>query len=392
MTPNPGKSAGVAQQARKYYFSAALAISSFAVLVYFFVPALREALSQEDHLVENLSAALFLVCFLLGSVRALKLNSPSRKILLFVPLLGLFAFLDEISYGQRIFNWDTPIINEVSVENVHFILPLLRNLLWPYLPHLAQVILAVAVFLGAYLLALRAKLAGQALARVQRRVLYLFFIVTIVSGIGALILLLSIPGDPKNVWLLGYSLTRVLMAGAMLLALFFSLWLAVHLWRQPVEQARLLKQLEALLTATIAKALATIAAIGFLVGLGYLMLLPFNPFRDQYYYYAIRLAPLVFWATIESALLLLSSLAWRGRLTQPASHYLEPVQAFLTAYPAFFFVLLFLVLLVASQPFDLKIGKHYYEKFIEELLEFNAALAMLFASLMIPQTNRRKVH
>lgn len=78
-------------------------------------------LNQEDNLIENLQAILFLsgsiLTFIL-SLRYLKLNKKLAVFLIFYSLALFFVFGEEISWGQRIFGLETsPALKEVNLQD-----------------------------------------------------------------------------------------------------------------------------------------------------------------------------------------------------------------------------------------------------------------------------------
>ncbi|MCP4135599.1 MAG: hypothetical protein GY754_31815 [bacterium] len=75
--------------------------------------------------------------------------------------------------------------------------------------------------------------------------------------------------------------------------------------------------------------------------------------------------------------ILLIVLAWK---------YRQALYGFIKQYQSYFFVLLFIVFIFVSQALDLRLIDLAFlsgEEFIEELLEFNGALALLFAAFFI---------
>lgn len=79
-------------------------IASYSVYFFLDVAAIKD-LTKEDHLFENATA----VCFFIASVFLFLFYKKNKNIfLLLLALLLFFAFGEEISWGQRIFNFDGP--------------------------------------------------------------------------------------------------------------------------------------------------------------------------------------------------------------------------------------------------------------------------------------------
>jgi len=103
----------------------------------------RYLLIEEDALVENLTAIFFLLAFVLGLSFFFKLRRRrvhwSLAMLAFVALIG---FLDEISFGERLFNLSMPVWGGVQLDAVHDVVELVYKNISPGLILIAGGILA----------------------------------------------------------------------------------------------------------------------------------------------------------------------------------------------------------------------------------------------------------
>lgn len=79
---------------------------------------LRNVFTEEDFLIENLSALFFLVGGVYGGW-CLWRCIGHRWAFLLITTLGFVGFLDEISFGQRLFGFSMPTIAGVDVDGVH---------------------------------------------------------------------------------------------------------------------------------------------------------------------------------------------------------------------------------------------------------------------------------
>lgn len=87
-----------------------LANGALVVLHDVLAPQWRRALFGEDRLVESTTALLFLLAFAVGAFRWMTTRGR-RQYLVALPLfsvVSLFGFLDEISFGTRLFGWVAP--------------------------------------------------------------------------------------------------------------------------------------------------------------------------------------------------------------------------------------------------------------------------------------------
>lgn len=78
----------------------------------------RDLLTEEDQLIENLSALFFFVSGLTG-LWLLVRSTGQRKTYLLITALGLIGLLDELSFGERIFGFSMPSIAGVKIDGVH---------------------------------------------------------------------------------------------------------------------------------------------------------------------------------------------------------------------------------------------------------------------------------
>lgn len=93
-----------------YIFVVTLNIFLFTSL-HFLFPELHDFLFQEDKLVENLSAIFFLLCFFPGIIYISRFKTNKcYKVYLALPFIGLILFLEELQFGERIFNFNFPVI------------------------------------------------------------------------------------------------------------------------------------------------------------------------------------------------------------------------------------------------------------------------------------------
>lgn len=89
-------------------------------LAYIFFPAWRPSLQNEGHLVENMSAALYFGSALLGFFMLLRVKEKKTRIVyLVIPFLGLMGFLEEISFGESLFNIQMPWIGDFKINSLH---------------------------------------------------------------------------------------------------------------------------------------------------------------------------------------------------------------------------------------------------------------------------------
>ena len=86
-----------------------VAVNVAVLVLYAVAPRWRAPLLREDRGVETATALLFLASFLVAAVGLVRRSPDRYRALLFVGGgLGLIAFLDEVSFGARLFGWSMP--------------------------------------------------------------------------------------------------------------------------------------------------------------------------------------------------------------------------------------------------------------------------------------------
>lgn len=86
--------------------------------IHFMLPAWRSHIIIEDCLIENLSALFYLSATAFAIISRVK--RPAFKLLqTALPLLALLAFLDELSFGQRLFNLEAPKLCGYTIDAIH---------------------------------------------------------------------------------------------------------------------------------------------------------------------------------------------------------------------------------------------------------------------------------
>ncbi len=107
-------------------FLVVLVLDLLAGLVaYHFSPGLRDQLTKENRFVEDASALAFFGTFVIGAVSWPRAKGKNGfGMLVFLAILGLVGFLDEISFGERLFGFSMPVVHGVKIDAVHDFLTL----------------------------------------------------------------------------------------------------------------------------------------------------------------------------------------------------------------------------------------------------------------------------
>lgn len=113
--------------------AALVLIDLVAALIFITAPSggtVRGYFVHEDSLIENLTAAFYLFTFfaallLLKNQRVSSVNS--RRWLIMLSAVGLLGFLDEISFGERLFDLAMPVLGDTKIDAVHDVVELALN-------------------------------------------------------------------------------------------------------------------------------------------------------------------------------------------------------------------------------------------------------------------------
>ncbi len=89
-----------------------------AFAVFFGMPDYRGYLLHEDSLIENLTAFLFFLSSCIGFLFFLR-SKLHCKALIIVSMVSFLGFLDELSFGERLFKLDMPRIYGVKIDAAH---------------------------------------------------------------------------------------------------------------------------------------------------------------------------------------------------------------------------------------------------------------------------------
>ena len=86
--------------------------------IYFQQPIYRGYLLEEDSTIENLSAIFYFISFFIGVIFFIR-SKTNRRALKYVSAISLLGFLDELSFGERLFNLKMPKFSRVKIDGVH---------------------------------------------------------------------------------------------------------------------------------------------------------------------------------------------------------------------------------------------------------------------------------
>ncbi len=116
------------QRLDKIYVLIILATITLAIALRFFFGAGVRFIFREDSIVETISALFFL----LGGIMALWVivKKDRNWIVYLIAVIGIISFLDEISFGMRVFKFSPPRLFDVRVDAIHDLIKIIIEIAW----------------------------------------------------------------------------------------------------------------------------------------------------------------------------------------------------------------------------------------------------------------------
>jgi len=301
---------------RLYTLMAVFNVFIFSML-YIFVPQSERLFRGEDTFMENVSAVLYFSSFLLGLVFVLKAKERKYRLAYFIiPVICLIGFLDEMSFGARIFNFKTPVFHGVEIERTHDSIDLIFKAVRSFFTHNFWIsFFALAIACIFIMSRLKIKHLGTVREWFRKNVIRIGLLFVLIAGWALYIAF-------------GHQLIQNMYEGS-----------SIGIFNRIIEHQ-------------------DIHPLG---------------------YYFEKADAIMFMGAL---LCIILYLLYEFFITCPER--IKKVSEILRVYPAFRFVLIFVGLILFSLSVDVFIFEENIFIFIEELLEINAALALLFASLSIP--------
>lgn len=351
---------------------------------------------------EDFSPYAYVVAFLAGiEIFILIRHAKRRWFLLPILILCLLALLDETGYGSEVMN-----IKPFYSQTLHTEIRDLHNLITVGIElggqalekaHWNGVIFANFLSFDGLLLAaglvfgwlLRFRIPKSE-EKVRDRIVWLTSGFWFFSGLAAVGYLLSLPQDPKNAFLFGHSITRLLS----LIGVFFLSTAPVAILISQRNSQRFLKSLSTWLSDHIS--MISLSGIILLLTIFYQFYVPFIFLPDQLARLD-RITPLVLWLMAVCWFAMLGIQAWHGGLLTPITDLILHFANFLRREPAYFYMISAVFLILVAQLIDKGIiplntlirTPNFHIKlwglWTEETLEMDGAFLFLLATFYFPE-------
>ncbi len=384
---------------RAILFHSLIAIAAFVVLALIFTPFPTHIPHPEDF-----SPTVYLAAFVISLV-VLVWRKAWRQSWLYsgIPLIALFGYLEEISYGREGTRAEPFYVAlfQVKTYDVHNLIPgMLRTLRdslglhdWSaaVFTEFAWIAVAMVVLPLAFFVWARRSQPDEAEGAFLQALATLSLPLSAYAGY----LLLALPSDAKGAILFGLSIERLALLAVFVLAMAGAAYLLLGL-RDAARLPALIARVDIWLARpTARRASLLVALLGVLAGLAIMIWAP-APRFEALLVLLRRLAPLVGWAAGLSALVLLAVPTWLGRYPHPAAQRPRRLQRFLKAEPAFVYVLIGVLLILFAQLLDRDVFDfnaiidwpefwvRNWNLQIEEFSEMVGAFLFLFSAWLFP--------
>ena len=134
-------------QARRFFVVLTIAVLVLFAIMLIVSPSTLIALSGEDRHMENLTAGILLATVFL-TMHLYSKRSKRPRIYLGFASLALVGFLDEISFGRRLFPIPMPKAHGLTLDGVHDLLHLIKNIVKTnFAYHPLETTFAISIFL-----------------------------------------------------------------------------------------------------------------------------------------------------------------------------------------------------------------------------------------------------
>ena len=138
--------------AKEIYAYSALMLLLSSFVLSFIIPDFLKSISKEDHLLENLTTGLLLGTAFVGIINWKHRQANTTAIAIYT-ILAIIGFLDEVSFGQRLFGFTPPLAGGTSLDGFHDLANMSRKIISTNLQyHPTQTFIIFAAFLSALLI------------------------------------------------------------------------------------------------------------------------------------------------------------------------------------------------------------------------------------------------
>jgi hypothetical protein len=308
---------------------------------------------------EDLSPFAYVIAMLAGiEVFILLKDGRRRWFVAPVLILCLLALLDETGYGSEVMSIK-PFYSQtlhVEIRDLHNLIGIAMelgtkalsdrhwdgNLFTQFL--IIDGIFLIAGFFFTWLLRFQMPANEE---RIKKRILLLTSEFWLLAGFLTAIYLFSLPQDPKNTFLLGHSLTRLISAaGPISISLVPIIVLSVGNFANKTGGRsvtnRLSRQIRPIQVISILLSLASLV---------YQLYAPFIFLPDQQVRLQ-RISPIVVWLLGISWVTVLSIRAWQGGLRKPLTDMFLRFTNYLRREPAYFYMISAVIIILFAQLID----------------------------------------
>ncbi|MEX1071473.1 MAG: hypothetical protein WEC37_02505 [Anaerolineales bacterium] len=324
-----------------------------------------------------------------------------------IPIIAILGFLEEIAWGVEL-NLIQPIYLEqfdLTVYDAHNFVPAITRIFLKNIgaeqwhselfdEFLRIDMLAFLVGLT-FIVALRIGTKKLNANEWRAHILQIGSWMLVLPSTFALWQLLSLPVDPKNAFLFGFSVERLLpIVGFIVLALASAVF-AVQM-TNPSARTSAAEVIEgSVITEDRPRKIGIFLSAIFVAVILFQFIAPLDPPPDRVVLFE-RIIPLVGWLFAVTCFLLLAISAWKGGLRKRVIDYFLPIPRFFIKNPPYIYTFFAIGLILFAQGIDkayIPLNKYIvtpnfwvpnWELWIEELSEMVAAVELVAAAFYFP--------
>jgi hypothetical protein len=349
---------------------------------------------------EDAAPYTYLLATISGLIFLIK-RSPKQRfgpnIVIFI--ITVLLMLDESAYGTEVFNIE-PIYwkrYDYYVYDLHNLIKGLFEILnfelnradWDFgmfdrfMKMDIVIIGLLLLYLIIYRLWIRKKTEKD---QIQQIAINLASIFLIGYAFFSIYQMMSLPADPKNVWLFGYSKKRIILLIS--ICIYIGFLVAIY-FNMINSKMKIIRFLTHIMDSSGPKILMWVSlGLGLLIIAIYQFILPFTPFPD---YKAVfpRMTPFVYLIAVSLAFLSFVLINWDGIFIRPLSSYKNRFLYFLKRYPGYIYlgfvvIQIFISTLIDQHLISLefivwKLNKWSLSIWVEESFEMIASFELVLA-------------
>ncbi len=364
---------------------------AFIIITFFLFKVHPEDAAPYTYFLATISGFIFLIN------RSPKQHSGPNIVIFIITVL---LMLDESAYGTEVFNIEPIYWKRYNyyVFDLHNFFPGLLEILnfelnradWDFgmFDRFMKMDIVIIGLLLPYLIIYRLRIKKKTETdQIRQIAIDLASIFLIGYAFFSIYQIMSLPADPKNMWLFGYSKNRIILF--ILICIYIGFLVAIY-FNVINSKKKIIQFLKHIMDSTGPKILMWLSlGLGLLIITIYQFILPFSPFPD---YKALfpRMTPLVNLIAVSLTFLCFILINWDGIFSRSLSSYKKTLSYFFRRYPGYIYlgfvvIQIFISILIDQDQIPLEFmvwklkGIGHWGIWVEESFEMIASFELIVA-------------